>query len=262
MILLLALTKHQLRFKNQITRSMQTETIQEEPLPIVPENPLENKTVTTKLPAWKNTLKDLKEKYKDLLQQGEKTTSSITDSESNQQDTVFPEKQQFYIPPIINKEVLLADLTVKTISGNLDEVNDRLNLQIKKSEELAKEWTEQIKKLEAYTESLKTIQWKKMLTYSICTLTVLAFLWKMVSLRSIPNFLGNLGGFLLDSSTSGNVSDYNIPSPSNIPKPSMDSIKLFMESPITPVAFVASVGSVTLVVGTLKLIVWVLRKAK
>lgn len=154
---------------------------------------------------------------------------------------------------------LYTDMTVKTITADLEVIDNKFNLQIKKSEELAKEWSTHIKKLDAYIESLKSIPCKKLLTYSAYILTIIGFLWKMGMLRNIPSFTSSLAGLALDSSKTGIAnasSGNNVPEVStNISKPSMDSVKAFMESPITPRAFVMGVGSIAIMLGTLKAIV-------
>ena len=52
--------------------------------------------------------------------------------------------------------------------------------------------------------------------------------------ESIPSFAGNLGRLALDASRNTAVNTIDSGELPNMPKPSMNSFKAFMESPLTP----------------------------
>lgn len=88
------------------------------------------------------------------------------------------------------------------------------------------------------------------MTWSAGLLFVAGFLWKMGSIKAIPNF----AGFVLNM----------IPGPSDIardtPKPDMDTtLQHIMETPITPFAFVTGMGVLSIGLITLRLTAWALR---
>lgn len=222
------------------TRYMQTNTavkedIIEDPLP--PEN-IENLTFDLHV-AKKSRYEVLKEKYKAKFQQGEPTKSSINEDGANlheEKDNIVY-TQPFYRGPIITREAFYTDVALKGIVANLDEINERLNVQIKKSEELGQEWNQHISNLDKYIANLRSIPWKNILTYSACIFAILGFLWKMGMLRSIPSFAGNVGLLFEEVKGTATASIKNPENLQHFPKPSaegsLDTIKGIMESPIT-----------------------------
>lgn len=262
--MLIILQKHLERksLKYQNTRLMHTnvqEEIVQDPLPL-PLPKFQEHTLPETTKSWISRLEKIKaeysEKYREKFQQGQPTLSSIPEDNNNLSDYISHTPQTFYVPPIINKEVLLTDFTLKTIVANLEIIDDQFKLQINKSEQLAIEWNNHISVLDKYIESLKSTRWMKLFIYSTCILTTIGFLWKMGVLKSLPSFGANIANLLLDTTKQSNT-DLPIV---NTPSMNMNSLKDFMESPITPGAFVMGVGGIAILMGTLRAVVWILRK--
>lgn len=269
--------------KKPNTRFMQTTTIKEsnddyikqDPLPNEKDDPLENSSLPSETKIWINELNEIR-KGKDyikniriILCKVRRLNLQFLKIIINEISDFLPKTEQdLYVAPIINKEVLLADMTLKTIAGELEVIDEKLNLQINKSEELAQDWNHHIIALDKYIESLKKIPWKKVLSYSACILAIIGFLWKMGMLRSIPSFGSNVANLLIDAGKftgKNKISNTDLLPPVSIPTtsqslPNMDNFKTFMESPITPIVFVSAVGVIAICLGALKIIVWVLRK--
>jgi|SRR5271156_691355 len=152
-------------------------------------------------------------------------------------------------------EVKLVDATIKSVSASLDTISNALGTEIKKSDELAKEWKKNINSLDIFIKSLSS--WKKTFGWSVCLLTVLAMLWKMGALRSIPNFLGQLTHIVPDV-----LSPLTKQSSSDIAKEHVSTtLHTVLDTPLTPLTIVTGVGVLTLGVGLLKTIAWVIQRA-
>ncbi len=104
------------------------------------------------------------------------------------------------------------------------------------------------------------MSWVNFFKVSATVLTIGVFLWKMGALRSVPYLASNLITAVpmpkLDISKLGNVTPSSVP----LPKPET-TIQTLMETPLTPFGFVAFTGTLTLAVGSLKVLAWILRKS-
>lgn len=158
----------------------------------------------------------------------------------------------------MSKEALLADHTVMVTTAALDQLVEKGNLNIQRSEGLAVMWRDHLKQWDEFVKSLKGVPWKKVIGYSACIMTVLGFFWKMGTLRGIPNFLSNT----VISSASGAISQGASSSlnTAQIPKPESLNFKDIMDSPLTPMAMVTIVGGFTITLGAIKAILWTLNK--
>jgi len=79
-----------------------------------------------------------------------------------------------------------------------------------------------------------------------------------MSMRAIPNFLGNMMS-VIPLPSGGTIA---IPKDVPIPKPNIETtIRAVMETPLTPITIAASVGVLSITLGLLKITLWVLRRA-
>jgi hypothetical protein len=221
------------------------EEIKVDPLPAAP------KYETSPKLSLDDRIENLKKKL--LL----KDSNQELNDPANQSCEPARKPEPLFVPPILNKETLLADVIVKTVTCEINEIGERLGKEVKKSNELALEWKQHILALDQYIKSLSGLPWKKLLTYSACTLTVLMFLYKMGIMRMIPNFMSNVISIIplpkMDTTSSTPI----IETVKEMPKP---SIRDLLDTPLTPVGIVTGIGVATVTVGSLKLILWVLRK--
>lgn len=177
-------------------------------------------------------------------------------------DSNYPDDQitqpipTLYTAPILSREALLTDVVFRTFITNINEISDKIGFQINQSIELAQEWVAHIAKLDQYIKSLSS--WKKTLAYSLCLVTIGTFLWRMGALRAIPHFLSNAISIIpmptptITSKVINNV---------EVPTPNLESTyKAIMETPITPIVLVSSIGAITTVVGIMRVVAWMLRK--
>lgn len=170
-------------------------------------------------------------------------------------ETEIPMKT-YYTPLNLSPEILMTDTVLKSSVAHLDEIGMRIGVQMQKSTELASEWNTHIQSLDKYIKSIAVLPWRKTLTYSACFVGLFAFLWKMGALRKLPDFLSSVLACAPTMSTASPVINEV-----NIPKPDIEyTLKAFMESPLTPLTLVSGVGVLTIGLGSLKLILWVLRK--
>lgn len=81
----------------------------------------------------------------------------------------------------------------------------------------------------------------------------MAFLYKMGTLRMIPDFVSGVINILPTPSIKNVTED--------MPKPqTKTTLNIIMESPITPLALITGVGILAISLTTLKALVWALRK--
>lgn len=57
---------------------------------------------------------------------------------------------------MLNKETLLADVIIKSITNQINELSEHTGVQIQKSNELVVEWKNHILALDQYIKSLST----------------------------------------------------------------------------------------------------------
>jgi hypothetical protein len=164
----------------------------------------------------------------------------------------------FYIPPVLSKETIMLDQGVKLVTAQIDEIGTRIGKEITKSTELASIWKVHLHAYDEYIKSLSTIPWKKVLIASATLITISAIAWKMISMRAIPNFLGNMISLVPLP-----VGSLNIPKDVvSVPKPNIETtMRAIMETPLTPLTIAASVGVLSITLGLLKVTLWVLRRA-
>lgn len=156
--------------------------------------------------------------------------------------------KRFYTPLVVSMEVSMTDVVMKSIT-------DSLGKQVNKSDELAKEWKSNISNLDTFIKGLSA--WKRVIGYTACLLTIGAFLWKMGALLAIPNFLSNMIRIVPAILPSGGIHPVK-----EISKEGMsNTLHTMMETPLTPLTIVASIGILTLGIGTLKIIAWILQRS-
>lgn len=218
---------------------------------------LNNATDTTT--GWKANLKHIREHI--LKKANPDQISEIEKEKQRQANELSDEPREqipYYKAPDLSVEALLTDTVVKVATAHLDEISTRLGANIQKSTELANEWKLHISALDSYIKTLSTLPFKKTLKYTACLLTIGAFLWKMGALRAIPDFLSSA----LSLISTPTLSTTHVTNSINIPKPNIEStLKVIMETPMTPFAIVTGVGVLTVGLGLLKATLWVLRKA-
>jgi len=151
--------------------------------------------------------------------------------------------------------ILVMDLGIKATVSQLDELSNRLGIQIEKSTELASKWETIKVKLDAYIKSLEGVNYKRVFTYTACTMTILYFVYQMGIYRKLPDFLISIASHIPLPNFKGN----DVP----IPKPSIEStFNKVMDMPLTPLTIVTGVGSIVTMLGILKVSLWIIRKLK
>jgi hypothetical protein len=151
----------------------------------------------------------------------------------------------------------MTNTVVRATVAHIEEISTRLGANIQKSTELAEEWKQHISALDSYIKSLSTLPWKKILKYTACLLTIGAFLWKMGALRAILNSLTLSSALSLLPTRK-----FTTASEMNMPKPYIETtLKVMMETLLTPLAIVTGVGILSIGFGLLKITLWALRKA-
>lgn len=64
----------------------------------------------------------------------------------------------------------ITDVTLKSISTNVESIVNSLGYQINTSDALAKEWKENISTLDSFIKTLKS--WKRTITVGLCLITL------------------------------------------------------------------------------------------
>jgi hypothetical protein len=192
---------------------------------------------------WENNIREFK-KYLE--------SNTNTDADTGNATCEPPRMAEpLYQPPNLSKEALATNLFMQAFINHLEELATRLNKEITKSADLAKEWKLHIKALDEYIKSLSKLPWKKIIGYSACFFTIIAFLYKMGTLR-IPDFFSGVINILPTPSIKNITED--------LPKPQTETtLSIIMESPITPLALITGVGVLAISLTTLKALVWALR---
>ena len=174
----------------------------------------------------------------------------------------MPHREPFIIPTF-TKESLLADSVIKTVTANVDAISERLGVQIEKSAELTHQWKTHLLNLDKFIESLNGMQWKKIATWTACSITIAAFLWKMGALRKIPHFLGSMVDIIPVSGFAKKGTQ--IVGDANTPVPSLNlenAYSAILDTPLMPVVLVGSITVIGFTLGALKGVLWALRKLK
>lgn len=196
------------------------------------------------------------------MRKSQKTNNDVSlGNETNEppRDLPVSEPIVFYHPPNLGAHAKVAETVITSVSTSVLEIADKMNIEVKQSQELAQELKKDVKELDTWLNSLPKMSWVNFFKVSATVLTIGAFLWKMGALRSVPYLASNLITAVpmpkLDISKLGNVTPSSVP----LPKPET-TIQTLMETPLTPFGLVAFTGTLTLAVGSLKVLAWVLRK--
>ena len=138
--------------------------------------------------------------------------------------------KQEYIPEKKCKEAQATDIAMKGIIANIEELANRTNVKIQKSEELTKSWTDHIQSLDAYIKSHTDIL--KYLKWAACITTIGIFVLKMGLARKIPDFLfSTLSNIPLPSAQAVGS---QMKSASTHVKVNENTFNVLMETPLTP----------------------------
>lgn len=185
---------------------------------------------------WENNIREFK-KYLD--------SNTNTDADAGNATCEPPRMAEpLYQPPNLSNEALATNLFMQAFVNHLEELATLLNKEITKSADLAKEWKLHIKALDKYIKSLSKLPWKKIIGYSACFFTIIAFLYKMGTLRIIPDFVSGVINILPTPSIKNITED--------LPKPQTETtLNIIMESPITPLALITGVGVLAIYLGVI-----------
>lgn len=206
----------------------------------------------TKITTWKDNINLLFEQLPlEKRTELEEKHAAFLANQGNEtcDESLNTPRPPLFIAPDFSKEVLLTNVVYKSFVSQMDIINDKLNLEIKKSAELAHDWKVHLIALDSYIKSLESFPWKKALKYSACLLAVMTFLWKIGAYRAIPDFVA--GHIFKNVSSVQQV----------VPKPNIENtIQTLTETPITPIGITMGIGTLTIGYGALYAIVFILRK--
>jgi hypothetical protein len=184
------------------------------------------------------------DEHPDKISQG-----NLTVEKALPKETYYSEQRQR------TKEAQGTDLAMKGIINHIEELGNKTNIKIEKSQELTQLWKDYIHSLDAY---IKSKNLSKYLKWAACITTIGLFVFKMGLARKIPEFffsaLSNIS--IPSAQTMGN----HLQSAGSHVKPNESTLNALMETPLTPLMILTGVGGLTITMGILKATLWVLRK--
>jgi hypothetical protein len=163
------------------------------------------------------------------------------------------------------KEAEMLDRMLRGIVTSMEICDQKLNLEIKKSDQLRVEWQKLIvdsdKLMDDYNKVTQPFWKKKWFTVSASMITLGFFLFQMYKYKAMPNFIGllaDLGEAMFKSSASKNATtDLNI----SIPKLNItETIKAVADTPLAPTTIIFGVGTCTTIFAAFKLARFIFRK--
>jgi hypothetical protein len=180
-----------------------------------------------------------------------KVTHTLDELRNNNQSTEYiASNPKIHTKNDLSFEAKTTDIIMKSTIASLDQLGKRLDKDITKSHSLAVEWKSHINKLDSLIKNMGSYQ--KYVAWGACIMTTFFFLYKCGKLRAIPDFLSNMINI-----TPNIIQDSHISYSDIKPEKIMHTL---METPLTPITLVSSIGVITISLLTLKTIVWVLQR--
>lgn len=166
------------------------------------------------------------------------------------------------MPPIseykfYTKEAAINMAIIRGVATNTILVAGKLKIAVITSDELKLKIEEAVHKVDEVEAEFKkqTQEWwkQKWFTYTASSVLILFVVYKMFEYKAVPNFLGAIGEVAKDGATVDNLKDLHKPSLEN-------TIKAIAETPIAPLTILTVVGALTISIGFLRAITFILRR--
>jgi|ERR1700677_402811 len=171
------------------------------------------------------------------LRETEKLYNKVfTDKElmnNTNNDSTEIRREEYILSPsaILNdmysEKIRKIDVGIKVATISLNDLANRVGMNIEKSEELVSKWDNIKKRLEDHIRSLEGVNWKKTLTYTAIALAVTGFIYQCGIVGKLPDFAANV----LSNIPLPNFS--NVPKPTNTDPSTLELISKIMEKPVT-----------------------------
>jgi hypothetical protein len=179
----------------------------------------------------KETLRETEQLYKRVFTEKELENRELLNNTNNESTEV--RREEYILPPSTlltdkySDTIRKIDVGIKIATMNLDNLAERVGVNIEKSEELVSKWDGIKKRLEDHIRSLEGVNWKKTFTYTAIVIAVTGFIYQCGIVGKLPNFAANV------------LSNIPMPNFSNVPKPTsndgstIELISKIMEKPVT-----------------------------